>query len=155
MRKLAVLIIIVLSFPTMFAQGLDYNLKGLTGVYVYLSDNQGVLNGALSQKLISDVRLKLLSAGVKTTDQESPVITFKVSYIKSALADQRILTEIFLQEDVKVLRGKDEILTGARTYTERYFFTSPLAEMESAVYNSFIDNLFVHFIDQYLKDNSK
>ncbi len=153
MKKLVLLAVLLFS-TSLFAQYEGYNLKELPGVYVSVQDPQNILNDITVQKFISDTRLKLLSAGIKTSVKENPELVFRTTYIKSALAEERIITQIFLVEDVKVIRDKKEVSTKAQTYSEGSFFTAPLAQMPKAVIDNF-ENLFVHFIDKYLKDNTK
>jgi len=137
---------------SIWGQFAAFNLKGLTDISVRISDEQNILTTVQKDKLISDIKLKLLSAGVKISSKEKSILMFNVSYVKSTLEDPRILTQVFLIERVKVLREKELVPSAAITFTESKFFTAQFNSVQNSVIDSFTDELFVHFLDNYLKD---
>jgi len=155
MKQIITLILFfLLSFSFIKAQNSEFNLKNLDQVKIIIVDHQNVFSEILTQKIITDTKLQLMSAGIKAANEENkgPILQIKVRYIKSNMAEHRILVQLNLIEHVKTGR-KSSISTDAITYTDDAFFVSK--DVSTAAYNKLKDEMLIHFIEKYLADKSK
>lgn len=148
-------IIIALFFAAIaYPQSVDYNLKNITLVNVAISDNQNILSPTLYQKILTETKLKLMSAGLKLANEEdeAPILEIKPNYIQSALSEHRILLQLRLFEKVTTNR-KDKITTDAITYHDMEFYTSK--DVATSVYNKLMDSMLINFIEKYLSQKEE
>lgn len=135
-----------------FAQDSKFNLKNLNNMTVDLHDSQGLLSPNIQQKIITEIKLKLMSSGVKVTSHENASATLKivVNAIKSNFAEHRILVQFKLLEEV-ITKRLDSIQTSAITYSDIQLFADK--DAQSGIYNKIMDNMIIAFIEKYLLSN--
>lgn len=130
------------------AQITDYNLEKLDNVNVQIMDN-GLLSRKISQKLETEIKLKLMSAGIKVVPEEEAkaIMLIECDAIESNFAEHRIITMISVSEKVITAReNKPE--TEALTYFDYSFYTSK--NIEVATYDKVMDVMIISFIEKYL-----
>lgn len=141
---------LLISFLNLsYTQTLDFNLKNLDNVSVEVRDDQGLLSETIYQKIITEVKLKLISSGMKVTAPDEAVshLYIIVHAIKSNLAEHRILVLLNIYENVtanRVVATK----TDAITYSDYSFFTSK--NIEQAIYDKVMDVIIINFLENYL-----
>ncbi len=148
--KIFTSIVLMLLFTiTVFAQKIEYNLKNISNLKVILDDNQNLLSPTLSQKIITETKLKLMSAGLKIAkeDEDSPILEIKPNYIQSTLSEHRILLQLRMIEKV-VTNRKDKIETDAITYLDMEFYTSK--DVANSVYSKLMDTMLINYLEKYL-----
>lgn len=130
------------------AQIADYNLKNLDNLNVQIMEN-GLLSRKVSQKLETEIKLKLMSAGIKVVSEEEAkaVLLVECNAIESKFAEHRVLTMLSLSEKVITEREKKPE-TEALTYFDYSFYTTK--NIESAVYDKVMDVMIISFIEKYL-----
>lgn len=142
------LFIVVLYASNSTAQITDYNLKNLDNVNVQIMDN-GLLSRKVSQKLETEIKLKLMSAGIKVVSEEEAkaILLVECDAIESNFAEHRIITMLSVTEKVITAReNKPE--TEALTYFDYSFYTSK--NIEAATYDKIMDVMIISFIENYL-----
>lgn len=148
-RILLQLVLVFFFSVTTYSQSVEYNLKNLTQLKVMVNDNQNVFSSTLYQKILTETKLKLMSAGLKIAKDEddSPILEIKPNYIQSAFSEHRILLQLRLLEKVTTNR-KDKITTDAITYLDMEFYTSK--DVATSVYNKLMDSMLINFLEKYL-----
>ena len=139
----------VLFIGNLFSQSEPYNLKNLNDVSVEIQDNANLLSSTISQKLLAEIKLHLISAGIKvvSSDASSAQLAIKIDYIRSAFAEQRVLAQFDIYEKVVTERvGKIE--TEAITYNDYSLFKAQNVSKE--VYGVVMDKLLIRFINDYI-----
>lgn len=133
------------------AQITDYNLKKLNYVNVQIMAN-GIFSRQAEQKIETEIKLKLMSAGIKVVSEEEAKATLFIEcdYIKSNLAEHRIITMLSVSEKVITERDKKPE-TEALTYFDYQFYTSK--NIEVAAYDKVMDVMLIKFIENYLSAN--
>lgn len=142
--------LLVLNIPT-FSQTDLFNLKNLDSLSIRFDDGGDLLSSTIKQKMITETKLKLKSAGIKTVqDNSRNYFTIRVRAIISNFAAHRILLQILISENVQTFR-KDSIKTNAYTYYDESFFKSK--NIGDAVYSEYMDKLLIRFIERFLTVN--
>lgn len=145
---LLLLFVIIIFFTNGRAQITDYNLEKLDNVNVQIMDN-GLLSSKTSQKLETEIKLKLMSAGIKVVSEEEAkaILLVECDAIESNFAEHRIITMLSLSEKVITEREKKPE-TEALTYFNYSFYTSK--NIERATYDRVMDVMIISFIEKYL-----
>src|SRR5690606_3191292 len=119
------------------AQITDYNLEKLNNVNVQIMDN-GLLSSKISQKLETEIKLKLMSAGIKVVPESEAkaIMLIECDAIESNFAEHRIITMLSISEKVITEREKKPE-TEALTYFDYSFYTSK--DIEAATYDKVMD----------------
>jgi len=130
------------------AQITDYNLEKLDNVNVQIMDN-GLLSRKISQKLETEIKLRLMSAGIKVVSEEEAkaILLVECNAIESNFAEHRIITMLSVSEKVITEREKKPE-TEALTYFDYTFYTSK--NIEEATYDKVMDVMIISFIEKYL-----
>jgi hypothetical protein len=128
---------------------MNFNLKNLDNLSVEISDEQGLLSGKIYQKLITELKLKLMSSGIKVTspDEASAKMFVIVNAIKSNFAEHRILVQLNIYENV-ITQRLSSVKSGAITFSDYSFFVDKV--IEQAVYDKVMDTMIINFIENYL-----
>lgn len=144
------LLLLVLTNHTN-AQITDYNLEKLNNVNVQIMEN-GLLSRKISQKLETEIKLKLMSAGIKVVPEEEAkaIMLIECNAIESNFAEHRIITMLSVSEKVITEREKKPV-TEALTYFDYYFYTSK--DIEGATYDKVMDVMIIKFLESYLASN--
>ena len=142
------LILFISINNNIFAQANKYNLKKVDNVYVQI-DSKELLSGKIAQKLETEIKLKLMSAGIKIVPLEEAKAILKISCnaIESNFAPHRIIAMLTLHEKV-ITERETKPETYAITYFDYSFFTSK--NIENAVYDKVMDVMLIKFIEEYL-----
>ncbi len=153
-KLLLTAIFLIFFFFKSFSQ--SFNLKDLEDLSVQIKDNTQLFSNTTSQKLLTEIKLHLISAGLKiTTDEKSKAkMVVAIDYIKSTFAEQRMLVQLYIIENVIAERPK-KIKTQALTYFNYSLFKAQ--NVGNSVYSVVMDSLLIKFIDDYLaqKNNSQ
>lgn len=133
------------------AQITDYNLEKLNNVNVQIMDN-GLLSRKVSQKLETEIKLKLMSAGIKVVPESEAkaIMLIECDAIESNFAEHRIITMLSISEKVITEREKNPE-TEALTYFDYSFYTSK--DIEGATYDKVMDVMIIKFLESYLSSN--
>lgn len=144
------LLLLVLTFKSN-AQITDYNLEKLNNVNVQVMGN-GLLSKKISQKLETEIKLKLMSAGIKVVPEEEAkaIMLIECDAIESNFAEHRIITMLSVSEKVITEREKKPE-TEALTYFDYSFYTSK--DIEGATYDKVMDVMIIKFLESYLASN--
>lgn len=142
------LLFVILITTNNSAQITDYNLKNLDNVNVQIMDN-GLLSRKVSQKLETEIKLKLMSAGIKVVSEEEAkaILLIECDAIESNFAEHRLITMLSVSEKVITEREKKPE-TEALTYFDYSFYTSK--DIEGATYDKVMDVMLIKFIELYL-----
>jgi hypothetical protein len=154
--KKTILIFVILLCTFTLAQKPNYNLTGLTSVKVELLDQNGILDFTTAQKIITETKLKLISAGLTITETD-PIAAFqiKVDVNRSVgFADPRILLRLELLEKVQTFR-KGKIRTDSKTYSYSQLFSCPVLEVNKTVYDVYMNSFLIGFIETWFYFNKK
>lgn len=121
---------------------------------VEIIDNERILSDKIHQKLITEIKLKLMSSGMKVTspDESHAKMFLIVDAIKSNFAAHRIIIQLNVYENV-ITQRLDSIQTVAATYSDYSFFINNI--IEQAVYDEVMDVMIIKFIEKYLSQNWK
>lgn len=130
-----------------FAQ---FNLKNLDSLSVQFKDEESRITSVTEQKIVTETKLKLMSAGIDVSSDAKNRFIINVRAIMSNFAEHRILLQVEVFENVKTER-KDSIETQAITYYDDIFFKGK--NINEDVYNSYMDKLLISFIENYLSSN--
>jgi hypothetical protein len=148
------LIALLFLASSLFAQ--SYNLTALKSVKIEIIDEYSCLNQQEKQRLTTETKLKLISAGLQI-DEINPVAAFQIRIDKNSsnvFVEPRVLLRLELLEKVQTFRS-GLIRTDAKTYSNALLFQSPAQLVSENIYNYFFRYLMLEFIENYLKDNSK
>jgi hypothetical protein len=134
-------------------QSIENNLKNLDKVKIKIVDEKNVLSSILTQKLITETKLQLMSAGIKSasSDEKSAVLEIRIRYIESKFADHRILVQLSVIEPITTDR-KSGIKTDAITYYDDAFFFAK--DVSTAVTTKLKDEMLIHFMEKYMEGKS-
>lgn len=148
-RILFPIILIMFFAGYSFSQSQSFNLKNLDSVSVEIQDTDHLLSSATSQKLLAEIKLHLISAGIKVVnfDESKAQMIIKINYIRSALAGDRVLVQLNIYEKVTTERT-DKIKTEAITYNDFSLFKTE--RTEKGVYAEVMDKLLINFINSYI-----
>lgn len=153
MKRIILLFVLalILSPSINFAQISDFNLSKLNKVNVVIMGNDW-LSSTIQQKLETEIKLKLMSAGIKivSVEESKAVLIIKCDAIKSNFAEHRILVVLAVTEKVKTERESSPE-TQAFTYFDHSFYTSK--DIEGSIYNTVMDQMIIKFIEVYLSTN--
>ena len=143
------IIIIFLFVNNSFSQSQPYNLKNLNNVSVEIQDTDQLLSTTTSQKLLTEIKLHLMSAGIKvvSSEESNAQMIVKINYIRSAFAEQRILVQLDVYEVVTTKRSGN-ITTEAITYNDFSLFKA--TKPENDIYDVTMDKLLIKFINDYI-----
>jgi hypothetical protein len=151
MKTRLVLFIILISavFYNSSAQNTTFNLKNIDNLAIEVIDGRDLLSDRVQQKLTTELKIKLMSAGIKVTTRENAtaLLQIDVTVIKSSFAEHRILVKFNIYEDV-ITKRLDSTRTAAITYSDIQFFADK--EIESGIYNKVMDSMILTFIERYL-----
>jgi hypothetical protein len=144
MKKAFFLVIVLFSTYSLFAQ-VDERVKDLSKFNIVIQDNAECLNSTRLNKLISEIKVKLISLGLKFSEDESAA-TFVVetNIILSKFSDHRVHVQFYILENATVHR-KSVVTTMARTYHDQKFFVS--SQVGTDVYNVVMDEMVVRLVD--------
>lgn len=144
-------LLLLINIP-LFAQPTEFNLKNLDSLSIRFDDSQNLISSTLKQKIITETKLKLKSAGIEIAkyDSSNNHLVISVQAIMSKFAEHRILLQIRVFENVQTFR-KDNTKTKAITYYDESFFKSK--NIGQAVYNELMDKLLIGFFERYLTSN--
>lgn len=149
MKTLFTLLLIIVSTCTAFAQSTTFNLKDLVKFKVSITDGSESLSEKTMQKMASEIKLKLITLGLKFVDEENvPNLVIETSIIRSSMAAHRVLVQLYLEEQVSTTR-KTNVKTQAITYYDKKFFQS--STVGTDIYSVVMDDLLVKLIDQLME----
>jgi len=136
-----------------YSQSQYFNLKNLNSLSVNVQDNTHLLSNTTTQKILSNIKLKLMSAGIKigSLEKSEAHMVIKVDYIRSNFASQRMFVQLDIYEHVSTNR-KGDVKTSAITYNDYSLFRS--TEPNTGIYNDIMNHLFVNFINKYINQMS-
>lgn len=149
---ITLLTIILITQNYVFSQTLNNNLRNLDKMSIQIVDEEALLSDKISQKLTTEIKLKLMSAGIKvlSADEASARMAVTINAIKSKFAAHRILVIMNIEEEV-ITQRKNSVKTNAITYYDYAFFASE--KIEQAVYDKIMDTMIIKFIEKYLGEN--
>jgi hypothetical protein len=148
-------LVLVLSFfcvYTLNAQIKNYNLKNLDNISVEVYPEQGLIDSETHQKIVTEIKLNLMSAGIKVLppEESSAKLIINVEVIPSKISEHRIFIRFNIYENVSVDREK-RITTTAITYNDNLFFTD--RDISQSVCDKVLDVMIIKFIEQYIAQN--
>lgn len=151
MRVALMLSLFVLSslLHSSYSQNNNFNLKNIDNLSVEIKDEQDLLSNKIYQKLVTEIKLKLMSAGIKVTSPEeaSAEMLLIINAIKSNFAEHRILVQLNIYENV-ITQREHSIQTNAITYNDYSFFLGKI--IDQSVYDKVMDTMLINFIENYL-----
>ncbi len=151
MKILLNLLFVLFINSSFYAQTDFFNLKDIDSLSIKVQDVQNFLSPNIKQKIITETKLKLKSAGITITqDNSQNQFIISVEAIQSNFAEHRILLHIGISEKVQTFRKNKEI-TNAFTYYDESFFKGK--DIEASIYSEYMDKLIIRFIERYLSVN--
>lgn len=147
----AIVLMVIFFYNSSFSQTSEYTLKNLNNIFVQVNDN-GLLSERIHQKLGTEIKLKLMSAGIKVVSLElsKAILEVYCDAIESSFAEHRIIVMLRIREDVTTPR-EDQQVSQALTYFDYSFFTSK--DYDNSIFNQVMDKMIIEFIEKYLPDN--
>ncbi|NPA72480.1 MAG: hypothetical protein GXO35_06595 [Gammaproteobacteria bacterium] len=145
--------ILLLSSQLAFSQAPKFNLEELHDVAVVISDKSHVLSESTSNRIITELKLKLKSAGLSIKSQPkaaNSILVIKISSLKG-ITSNRIFLQLLLAETISVNRKDNEINSFGFTYIDDMAFKSSHSNKD--IYNNIINLMANKFINLYMEQN--
>jgi hypothetical protein len=133
-----------------------FNLKNLKQVTVTVMDEGNFISSTIQQKLVTEIKLKLKTAGLTIAGREKwSEFRVDVRAVKTndLFPQYKLLLNVFLIEEALLERMGSQRISVVTYYDDEFWIIEDKKEVEKAAYDKIMDVMLVRFIDRYLDQN--
>ena len=127
-----------------------FNLKNLKQVTVTIMDEGNYLSSNIQQKLLTEIKLKLKSAGLTIAGREKwSEFRVDVRAVKTndLFPQYKLLLNIFLIEEALLERTGTQRISVITYYDDEFWVVEDKKDIEKAAYDKILDIMLVRFLE--------